>query len=136
MKKLTILTITLLIIFAGFSNSYASSRYRTYEVVEIQSGGIVLMDFEGKKFLVDKKPHQIKGGPVKAGDTVSYDAIKNKMMKSPWQPATITKVSSNSISIELLNGGAVEVNMKRSYRDQFKKGDHVQYQASKGKLKK
>ncbi|MGB3649200.1 MAG: hypothetical protein WA992_11795, partial [Desulfobulbales bacterium] len=72
MKKLTILTITLLIIFAGFSNSYAKTRYGTYEVAEIQSGGIVLMDFEGATFLVEKDPSKIKGG-LKVGDSVRYD---------------------------------------------------------------
>ncbi|MEJ2333423.1 MAG: hypothetical protein P8Y08_11695 [Desulfobulbaceae bacterium] len=49
MKKTVILAIALLIIFAGFPNSYAKTYYKTFEIVEIQSDGIVLMDFEGGK---------------------------------------------------------------------------------------
>ena len=136
MKKLIISLLILFSVFLSFSDTGARTYWETYIVEGVTDQGIVLKDFEGKTFLVDKKPNQIKGGPVKAGDAVRYDAVKNKMMKSPWQPAKITEVGNNSISIELLNGDAAEVNMKSSYRDRFKKGDHVQYQASRGKLKK
>jgi len=136
MKKLIIPQLILFFVFLSFSDTNARTYWGTYIVEEVTNQGVVLKDFEGKTFLVDKKNNQIKGGPVKAGDAVSYDAVKNKMMKNPWQPAKITDIGNNFISIELLNGDTAEVNMKSSYRDRFKKGDHVEYQASRGKLKK
>ena len=85
---------------------------------------------------MDKSPDKIKGGPVKAGDYVRYDTVKNKMKKNPWQPAKITELGNNSITLMLHNGETAEVNMKRGYREQFKKGDLVEYKASKGQIKK
>ena len=135
MKKLVILAITLILVFAGFSNSHAKTRYGTYEVAEIQSGGIVLMDFEGGRFLVEKDPNSIKGG-LKVGDSVRYDSRKNKLKKNPWQPAEITNIGSNSISLELKNGDTAEVNMRSKYQNEFKNGDQVSYNASKNQIKK
>ncbi|MEJ2333427.1 MAG: hypothetical protein P8Y08_11715 [Desulfobulbaceae bacterium] len=62
--------------------------------------------------------------------------IIDEIKKNPWQPAWITEIGSNSITLELHNGETAQVNMKRGYRDQFKKGDVVEYKASKGHLKK
>ena len=135
MKKFVILAIALIVVFASFSNSYAKTRYRTYEVAEIQSGGIVLMDFEGGRFLVEKDPSKIKGG-LKVGDSVRYDSTKNKLKKNPWQPAKITNIGSNSISLELKNGDTAEVNMRSKYQNEFKNGDQVSYNASKNQIKK
>ena len=119
MKKLVILAVALIVVFASFPSSYAKTRYGTFEVAEIQSNGIVLMDFEGGRFLVEKDPNSIKGG-LKVGDSVRYDSAKNKLKKNSWQPAEITNIGSNSISLKLKNGDTAEVNMRSKYQNEFK----------------
>ena len=136
MRKLIIPIMVLFALFFSLPNAEAKTFWRTYVVDEITDQGIILKDFEGNKFVVDKNPNQIKGGPLKAGDSVRYDSVKNKLKRNPLQPAIITNIGNNSISIELLNGDTAEVNMKSKYLDQFKVGDHVDFQASKGQIKK
>jgi|GEM_PF-1341435 hypothetical protein len=136
MKKLIIPQLILFFVFLSFSDTSARTYWRTYIIDEITNEGIILKDFEGKRFLVHKDPNKIKGGPIEPGDYVRFDTVKNKMKKNPWQPAWITEIGSNSITLELHNGETAQVNMKRGYRDQFKKGDVVEYKASKGHLKK
>ena len=135
MKKLAIIAIALLFVFAGFSNSYAKTRYRTYEVAEIQSGGIVLMDYEGGKFLVEKDASKIKGG-LKVGDSVRYDATKKRLKKNAWQPATITKMNDRTVTLQFKNGDSADVKMRSKYRKDLKKGDQVSYSVSKDQIKK
>ena len=134
MKKLIIFAIALIVVFAGFPDSYAKTYWRTYEVAEIQSDGIVLMDFEGGRLLVEKDPSTISGG-LQVGDSVRYASVKNVLKKNPWQPAEITQMTDSTISLQLNNGNTAEVNMKSKYRDQFQKGDQVFYSASKGQIK-
>ena len=136
MKKLLIPLLLFFTVFFSLSNADARTYWRTFLVDEVTSQGIILRDFEGNRFLVDKSPDKIKGGPVKAGDYVRYETVKNKMKIHPWQPARITEIGNNSITLMLHNGETAEVNMKRGYRDQFKKGDLVEYKASKGQIKK
>lgn len=130
MKKLILLVIPLLFILALFQNSHARTYYRTYEVAEITENGIVLKDFEGNRFLVDKE-----AGDLKVGDLVRYNSVKNRLKKSSWQPATITKITDRAITIETHDKENVEVNMRSKYRQEFKEGDQVYYNA-KGQLKK
>ncbi|MFC1827103.1 hypothetical protein ACFLZQ_04145 [Thermodesulfobacteriota bacterium] len=134
MKKLLIVAIALVVVIAGFQQSYAKTYWRTYEVAEIQSNGIVLMDFEGNRFLVKKDPGKIKGG-LQVGDSVRYDSVKNVLKKNPWQPAAITEITDNTITLELNSGEKVDVNMRSKYRNEFNKGDQVFYNASKKQLK-
>jgi hypothetical protein len=134
MKKLIIFAIALIVVFVGFPNSYAKTYWRTYEVAEIQSDGIVLMDFEGSRFLVKKDPSKIKGG-LQVGDSVRYDSVKNVLKKNPWQPAAITEMTDNTITLEIRSGEQVDVKMRSKYRDEFNKGDKVFYNASKKQIK-
>ena len=131
MKKLIIASVAFLIIFACFQNSFAKSYYRTFEVAEIQSDGLVLEDFEGGRFHLDKNP-----GGLKVGDSVRYDSVRNRLKKSPWQPATVTNMGNNSITLELNNGEKVDVNMKSSYRNELQEGDQVKFKESSGQIKK
>ena len=114
-------------VFATFQPSQAKTYYRTFEIAEITSEGIVLKDFEGGRFLIDKDP-----SGYKVGDVVRYDTVRNRLKKSPWQPAVITNMSDSVITIELRSGESVRVNMRAKYRSEFKQGDQVQYQAAKG----
>ena len=136
MKKLIIPVLVLFSVLISFQSTDARTYWRTFLVDEITNEGIILRDFEGSRFLVKKNPNQIKGGQVKQGDSVRYDTVKNKMKKNPWQPAKITEINNNSISLQLQNGDKARVNMKSQYRDQFNKGDSVHYKASKGQIKK
>lgn len=131
MKRLLILAIPLLVVFACFQNSYAKTYYRTFEVAEIQSDGIVLKDFEGGRFLLDKDP-----GGLKVGDTVRYDTVRNRLKKSPWQSAKITRMTDRTVTLRLNSGEKVDVNMRSSYRNEFKQGDQVKYKESSGQIKK
>jgi len=131
MKKLIILAILLLVVFAFFQNSYAKTYYRTFEVAEIQSDGIVLKDYEGGRFLIQKD-----SSGLKVGDIVRYDTVRNRLKKSPWQPAKITKMTDRTITLRLNSGEKVDVNMRSTYRNEFKKGDQVEYKASAGQIKK
>ena len=133
MKKLLILAIALLVVLGSFPNSYAKTRYGTFEVAEIVSDGIVLMDFEGKKFLVEKDASEIKGG-LKVGDSVRYAPAKNRLKKNPWQPATITRIEFNKLTLQLKNGDSVDVNMKSKYQGKFKQGDQVFYNIPKKQI--
>ena len=134
MKKLLILSIAVIVVFAGFSNSNAKTRYKTYEVAEIQSGGIVLMDFEGATFLVEKDPSKISGG-LKVGDSVRYDSAKNRLKKNSWQPAEIIDMTDSTLTLKLNNGDTVDVGMHSKYRNKFSKGDQVHYNPSKSQIK-
>ena len=70
MKKLIIIAaIASFVIFASFQNSYAKRYYKTFEVAEIQNNGLILEDFEGGRFQIDKDP-----GGLKVGDSVRYDS--------------------------------------------------------------
>jgi len=135
MKKLLILAIALIVVFTVFQNSYAKTYWRTYEVVEIQSDGIVLKDFEGGRFLIQKDPNKIKGG-LQVGDSVKYDSVKNRLKKNPWQPADITSMNNNTITLKLKNGENVDVKMQSKYRNDLNEGEQVYYNASKGQIKK
>ena len=134
MKKLLILAIALLVVLGSFPNSYAKTRYGTFEVAEIQSDGIVLMDFEGATFLVEKDPSKISGG-LKVGDSVRYDSAKNRLKKNSWQPAEIINMTDSTLTLELNNGDKVDVGMHSKYRNKFSKGDQVHYNPSKSQIK-
>ena len=131
MKKLVILAITILVLFAGFPSSYAKTYYRTFEVVEITDQGIILKDFEGGRFLVEKDP-----GDLQVGDVVRYDTVRNRLKKSPWQPAKIVNMTDRTITLQLRSGDTVDVNMKAKYSNNFMKGNQVHYNASTGQIKK
>lgn len=131
MKKLLIFAISLVVIFVSFQNSYAKTFWRTYEVAEITKEGLVLKDFEGQRFLVNKDP-----SGYKVGDVVRYDSVKDRLKMSAWQPATVLTISDSSVTMQLNNGDTVDVPMKSSYRDQFKEGDQVNYKAVTGQIKK
>ena len=135
MKKLTIPAIALFVLFCNIPNSYANTYYRTFEVAEITSEGIILKDFEGGKFLVEKDPSKISGG-LKAGDSVRYDTVRKVLKKNPWQPAEITKMTDRTITLQLRNGDTVEMSMQSKYSNNFNKGDQVHYKASTGQIKK
>jgi hypothetical protein len=135
MKKLIIFTITLLAVFACFQSSFAKSYYRTFEVAEIQSDGIVLKDFDGATFLLNKDPKKIKGG-LKVGDTVRYDTVRDRLKKSPWQPAKVTKMTDNNITLQLNSGEQIDVSMQSKYKEKIKKGDQVYFKASSKQIKK
>ena len=134
MKKLVILAIALLVVFAGFQNSYAKTYYRTFEVAEITNEGIVLKDFEGGRFLVEKDPSKISGG-LKVGDSVRYDTVRKVLKKNAWQPAEITKITDRTITLQLRNGDTVEMSMQSKYQGKFKQGDQIFYSASSQKIK-
>ena len=134
MKKLVILAIALLVVFAGFPNSYAKTYYRTFEVAEITSEGIILKDFEGGRFLVEKDPSTVSGG-LNVGDSVRYDTVRKVLKKNPWQPAEITKITDRTITLQLRNGDTVEMSMQSKYQGKFKQGDQIFYSASSKKIK-
>lgn len=131
MKRLLFLIIPLLLVLALAQNSSARTYYRTFEVAEITGEGIILKDFEGGRFLVEKDP-----GDLQVGDLVRYDTVRNRLKKSPWQPATITRLTDRIITIETRGGEKIEVNMRSKYLNEFSEGDLVQYNAEKGQLKK
>ena len=131
MKKLIFLVIPLLIVFAAFQNSYAHTYYRTYELTQIRSDGLVLMDFEGGRFLIDKDP-----GKLKVGDSVRYDSVRNVLRKKSWQPATVAVMGNNTITLKLNNGEKLDVNMRSQYRGKFNQGDQVFYKKSSRQIKK
>jgi len=130
MKKLIIAAIASLVIFACFQNSYAKTYYRTFELAEIRSDGLVLEDFEGGRYLIEKDPEGLK-----VGDTVRYDTVRNRLKKSPWQPAKIIKMTDRTITLKLKSGEKVDVNMRSKYRNEFEQGDQVKYKASAGQIK-
>ena len=93
MKKLIVAAIASLVIFACFQNSFAKTYYKTFEVAEIQDNGLILEDFEGGRFQLDKNP-----GGLKVGDSVRYDSVRNRLKKNAWQPATVITVGNNTIN--------------------------------------
>jgi hypothetical protein len=135
MKKLIFLAMALFFVFASLPNSYAKTYYRTFEVAEILSDGIVLTDFEGGRYKVDKDPNSIKGG-LKVGDSVRYDTVRNVLKKNPWQPATITKMDDRFITMQFKNGDTIDLVMQSKYQGKYKKGDQVFYKAASKQIKK
>lgn len=131
MKTIIFFTAAVLLVFSGFQNCYAKTYYRTFEVAEITSDGIILKDFEGGRFLIDKDPSGFN-----VGDSVRYDTVRDRLKKNPWQPAKIIKMTDRIITIKLNNGDKVDVNMRSKYRGEFNEGDQVHYKASKGQIKK
>ena len=131
MKKFIFFAIALFLVFFGFQQSYAKTYYRTFEIAEITSEGIVLKDFEGGRLLVNKD-----ASGLKVGDSVRYDTVRNVLKINPWQPATITKMGNNSLTLQFSNGERANVNIKSNYRNKFNKGDQVHYSASKDQIKK
>ena len=131
MKRLIILTIPLFIILAAFQNSYADTYYQTYELAQIRSDGLILMDSEGNSHLADKDP-----GKLKIGDSVRWDKVRNVLKKNPWQPAIVTMMGNNTVTLKLNNGEKLDVNMRSQYRGKFKQGDQVLYKKSSGQIKK
>lgn len=131
MKKLLIFAIPLFIVLAFYQNGFTRTYYRTFEVAEITSEGVILMDFEGGRFLVNKNP-----GNLQVGDYVRYDTVRNRLKKSPWQPATILSITDNSITLQTNSGEQVDINMRSKYRNQFSENEQVYYNAAKGQIKK
>lgn len=131
MKKLLILSISLLLVFALLQISYARTFYRTFEVAEITDAGIVLKDFEGGRIVVNKDPSDYK-----VGDIVRYDKVRQVLKKSPWQPATVIEMNSSTVKLQLHNKEQVSVNMRSHYRGKFTVGDTVQFKASTRQIKK
>ena len=131
MKRLIILTIPLFIILAAFQNSYADTYYQTYELAQIRSDGLILMDSEGNSHLADKDP-----GKLKIGDSVRWDKVRNVLKKNPWQPAIVTMMDNNTVTLKLNNGEKSDVNMRSQYRGKFKQGDQVLYKKSSEQIKK
>ena len=134
MKKLIIPAIALFVLFCSIPSSYAKTYYSTFEVAEITSGGIVLKNSEGGKFLVEKDPSTIKGG-LNVGDSVRYDPVRNVLKKNVWQPAEITKMDDRTLTLQFNSGDTVDVSMQSKYRGKFKQGDQIFYNASSEKIK-
>ncbi len=134
MKKLIIPAIALFVLFCSIPNSYAKTYYSTFEVAEITSGGIVLKNSEGGKFLVEKDPSTIRGG-LNVGDSVRYDPVRNVLKKNAWQPAEITKMDDRTLTLQFNSGDTVEINMQSKYRGKFKQRDQIFYNASSKKMK-
>jgi len=131
MKTLPLCAIPLLIMLAMFHNSYASSSYLSYEVVEIRSEGLVVRDSKGTLSLIQKDP-----GDIKVGDIVRYDSIRNRLKKSTWQAAEIIKMTDRTITLQTGADQTAEINMRTKYRNEFKEGDQVKYNAAKGQITK
>ncbi len=134
MKKLVIPAIALFVLFCSIPNSYAKTYYRTFEVAEITGEGIILKDFEGGRFLVEKDPSKISGG-LNVGDSVRYDPVKNVLKKNAWQPAEITKMDDRTLTLKFNSGDTVEMSIQSKYRGKFKQGDQILYNASSKKIK-
>lgn len=131
MRKIIFLTVAILLVISGSQNSHARTYYRTFEVAEITSEGIILKDFEGGRFLVNKDP-----SGYEVGDLVRYDTVRNRLKKSPWQPAKIIKMTDRIITIQVRSGEKVDVNMRSKYQNEFSEGEQVHYNAAKGQIKK
>jgi hypothetical protein len=131
MNKLIILAIPLLIVLACFQNSYASTPYRSYEVTQIRNEGIVVRDFKGYFYLIEKD-----AGDIKVGDHIRYDSGRHRLRKSPWQLATITEMTDRTIKLKLNSGEKLEINTRSKYRRKFNQGDQVFYKKSSGQIKK
>ena len=130
MKKLIFFVIPLLVVLAFFQNSYARSYYRSYEVAQIRSDGLVVRDFKGDFFLIKKD-----SGDIKVGDLVRYDSGRHRLKKSPWQLVKITEMTNRTITLKLNSGETQEVNMRNKYRGKFKQGDRVNYKKSSRQIK-
>jgi ASC-1-like (ASCH) protein len=131
MKKLLLLAIPLCLILVTLQNGYASSSYLSYEVVEIRSDGLVVKNSDGNLSLIKKDP-----GDIKVGDIVRYDSIRDRLRKSPWQLAKIIKMTDRTLTLQTGGDETVEMNMRSKYRNEFKEGDHVKYNAAKGQIMK
>lgn len=131
MKKLIHLAVAIFFVMTGSQSSLAKTFWRTFEVVEITSEGLVIQDFEGGRFLVNKDSKDLK-----VGDIVRYDTVKNRLKKSPWQPAKIIRMIDETITIATRSGENIDVRMRSKYRDEFTEGEQVHYNAAKGQLKK
>jgi hypothetical protein len=131
MKKLIILAIPLLVVLAYFQNSYAASHYRSYEVFQIQTDGIILRDFKNDFYFIKEDP-----GDIKVGDLIRYDSGRNRLKKSPWQLAKITEMTNRKITVTLSSGETREVNMRNRYLREFSQGDQVYYKKSSDQIKK
>ena len=130
MKKLIIFAIPLFIVFAYSQNCYARSSYKTYEVSQIRSDGIVVKDFQGIIYVIEKDP-----GDLKVGDIVRYDASRHRLRKSPWQKAKIINITDRTLTLEANSGEQLELNINK-YRGKFNKGDQVLFKGSTGQIKK
>ena len=89
------------------------------------------MDSEGNSHLADKDP-----GKLKIGDSVRCDKVRNVLKKNPWQPAIVTMMDNNTVTLKLNNGEKSDVNMRSQYRGKFKQGDQVIYKKSSEQIKK
>ena len=129
MKKLTVLAVSLFMVFAFLQISYARQWYKTYEVKEFKENGIVIQDESGKTFLIEKDRDGLA-----VGDIVRYDAIRNILHKSPWQLAEVVEMTDSTITLKLANGNKLEVGMQNSYQGTFSPGEEVLFQESNGEI--
>ena len=131
MKKLIFLMIPLFMLLAYLQNGYASSSYISYEVIEIQSEGIVVKNSKGESSFINKNP-----GDIKVGDIIRYDSIRKRLKKSSWQLAKIIMMNNSTITLQLKNGQNLDVNMRAKYRGDFSEGEEVLFKSSSGQLEK
>lgn len=131
MKKIFFIAVTLFLVLTLSQHSYAKTYYRTYKVAEITVDGIVLEDLDGKQLLVNKD-----ASGYMVGDLVRYDKVRNVLRKSPWQFATVSKITDRAITLKLTNGKKAEISMRASYRNEFAEGEQVSFKASTGQIKK
>jgi hypothetical protein len=131
MKKIMFFILPFLLLLAFSQNTHAGS-YIKYEIVEIQSEGIVVKDNQGKLSLIKNDPADLK-----VGDIVTYDSIRERMRKSPWQLATITEMNNSTITLQPKNGESLKtINMRAHYRGEFSPGEEVLYKESAKQIKK
>ena len=131
MKRLILLAIPLFMVLAFLQNSYAKSPYRSYEVSQIRSDGIVVRDFDGKQFLIEKAP-----GDIQVGDIIRYDSVRKRLRKSPWQAARVIRMTGSAVTLQIGSGEKINVNMRSRYTNEFKEGEQVLYDAATGQVKK
>ena len=128
MKKIIVFAVALLIVFVCFNESYArrgKNFYETYDIIEINKDGIVIQDFEGVKFQINKDSEGYQ-----VGDRVRYDNTRDRLKKAAWQPAKVIRITDRIITLQLNNSEIKEVNMRSGYRNEFPKGDSVKYKDS------
>lgn len=109
-----------ILIVLGNQNSFARSNFKTYEILEISSNGLTLVDSIGNVIDVDKDPTGYK-----VGYNIRYDSIRNRLRKYRWQEYEVRDVTDKLIT--LIHQTGDEISVQGNFSGRYVNGDQVRF---------
>lgn len=118
-------------VFAVSENSSAKRKnyYRTFEIIGIGEGRLILQDSDGNVIEVNRTT-----ADYQVGYKVRYDSVRKRLRAYRWQDYEVAAISGQSITLQHKTGEIIS--LEGNYASKFNIGDQVRYDSVDKKLQR